>query len=115
MLLAVLAVSHLAIAQSSSKGVAVVNGQTITQQELDQAAANDLKSLETKRLQNDATMAQDKQEIMSKALEELVANKLLEAEAKKQNLTAEKLLENEVDNHVKEPSDTEVEGFYEAN
>jgi predicted DsbA family dithiol-disulfide isomerase len=60
-------------------------------------------------------MEQDKHEIMSKALEELVANKLLEAEAKKQNITEEKLLENEVDSRVKEPSDSEVETFYEAN
>jgi len=95
--------------------VAVLNGETITQEQLDQAAAGDLKNLETKRLQNDATMAQDKHEIMTKALEELVANKLIEAEAKKQNITEEKLLENEVDKRVKEPSDAEVDGFYEAN
>ena len=115
MILAGLAYSGAAIAQSNSKGVAVVNGQTITQEELDHAASADLKNLDTKRLQNDATLAQDKQEILTKALDELVANKLLEAEAKKQNITAEKLLENEVDSKLKEPSDTDVEAFYEAN
>jgi protein-disulfide isomerase len=111
----VLACSRLAFAQSSPKGVAEVNGQAITQEELNQAASDDLKGLETKRLQNDASLAQEKQEIMARALDELVANRLLEAEAKKQNISPEKLLENEVDNHVKLPSDADADAFYEAN
>ena len=114
-LLAVLAFSRLAIGQSNPKGVAEINGQVITQEELNQAAADDLKGLETKRLQNDAALAQDKQEIISKALDELVANKLIEAEAKKQNVPPAKLLENEVDNKVQPPSDADADAFYEAN
>ena len=86
-LLASLAFSPLAFTQTNPKGVAEINGQFITQDELNKAAADELKGLETKRLQNDAAMAQDKQDIMNKALEELVANKLIEAEAKKQNIT----------------------------
>ena len=114
-LLALLAFGRLAFAQTNPKGVAEINGQFITQQELNQAAADDLKGLETKRLQNDATLAQDKQEIMNKALDELVANKLIEAEARKQNITPEKLLENEVDNKVKPPTPADAEAFYETN
>jgi protein-disulfide isomerase len=110
-----LSCSRLAFSQNNPKGVAEINGQAITQEELNQAAADDLKGLETKRLQNDATLAQDKQEIMSKALDELVANKLIEAEAKKQNVTPEKLLENEVDSKVKPPSEADADAFYEAN
>jgi protein-disulfide isomerase/Skp family chaperone for outer membrane proteins len=112
--LAVLAFSCLAFAQSNSK-VAEVNGQVISQEELNQAAADDLKGLETKRLQNDASLAQEKQEIMARALDELVANKLIEAEAKKQNISPEKLLESEVDSHVHPPSDADANAFYEAN
>jgi protein-disulfide isomerase len=110
-----LAFSHVAFSQTNAKGVAEINGQFITQEELNQAAAEDLKGLETKRLQNDAGLAQDKQEIMTKALDELVANKLIEAEAKKQNVPPEKLLENEVDSKVKAPTEVEAGAFYEAN
>jgi predicted DsbA family dithiol-disulfide isomerase len=114
-LLASLAFIPLAFTQTNPKGVAELNGQVITQEELNKAAADDLKGLETKRLQSDVTLAQDKQEIMNKALDELVANKLIEAEAKKQNVSPEKLLENEVDARVKAPSEADANAFYDAN
>ena len=113
--LACLALGGPVFAQTNPKGVAEINGQPITQDELDKAAADELKGLETKRLQNAASLAQDRQEIMNKALEELAANKLIEAEAKKQNVTPEKLLENEVDNKVKPPTPADAEAFYETN
>src|SRR5207244_13530507 len=74
------AIATVAVAQSNANRAAVVNGQTITQEELDKAAANDLRSLETKRLQNDATLAQDKQQVLTRAVEQLVADKPIEAE-----------------------------------
>src|ERR1051326_2930814 len=113
-LLAMSAFSCFAFAQSKSK-IAELNGQVISQEELNQTAAAALRGLETKRLQNDASLAQEKQEIMTKALDELVANKLIEAEAKKQNVSAEKLMETEVDSHVRTPSDADADAFYEAN
>ena len=112
--LVMLAFSCIAFAQSNSK-VAEINGQVISQEELNQTAAAALRGLETKRLQNDASLAQEKQEIMTKALDELVADKLIEAEAKKQNVSPEKLMQNEVDSHVRAPSDAEADAFYEAN
>jgi predicted DsbA family dithiol-disulfide isomerase len=95
--------------------VAVVNGQTITQDELEKAAASELKGLETRKLQNDASLAQDKQGILTKALEELVADKLIEAEAVKEKKTKEQLLEAEVESNIDTPSAEDVEAFYEAN
>jgi predicted DsbA family dithiol-disulfide isomerase/Skp family chaperone for outer membrane proteins len=112
---AVLLFTTVASAQSNSNRVAVVNGQTITQQELEKAAEGDLKSLETRRLQNESSLAQDKQEILTKALEGLVAEKLIDAEAAKEKKTKEQLLDAEVDSNVDVPSDAEVEAFYEAN
>jgi len=114
-LFAMLAITVVGFAQSNANRVAVVNGQTITQQELDKAAEADLKSLETKRLQNEASLAQDKQTVLTKALEELVTQKLIEAEAKKEGKTKEQLLEAEVNSNVDVPSAEEVEQFYEAN
>ena len=113
--LAILAFAAVASAQSNSNRVAVVNGQTITQEELEKAAAGELKGLETRKLQNDASLAQDKQEILQKALEELVAEKLIEAEAAKEKKTKEQLLEAEVESNIDTPSAEEVEAFYDAN
>ena len=68
-LIALAALATVGFAQSNANRVAVVNGQNIAQEELDKAAANDLRNLEIKRLQNDATLAQDKQQVLTRALE----------------------------------------------
>src|SRR6266581_8877615 len=109
------ALATVAFAQSNANRVAVVNGQAITQEELDRAAAPDLRNLETKRLQNDASMAQEKQQALTRALEGLVADKLIELEAKKNSMTKEQLLDAEVNSNVDTPSAEEVDAFYEAN
>src|SRR5262245_19048870 len=113
--LAVFAFAAVASAQSNSGRVAVINGQVITQQELDKAAAAELKNLETRRLQNESSLAQDKQQILARTLEDLVADRLIEVEAAKEKKTKEQLLEAEVDSNVETPSKEEVEAFYEAN
>ncbi len=112
---ATLAVAVVAFAQSNSNRVAVVNGQVITQQELEKAAEADLKNLETRRLQNESSLAQDKQQILTKVLEDIVTTKLIEAEAAKEKKTKEQLLDAEVESNVETPSSDEVEAFYEAN
>jgi len=110
-----MAFATLAIAQSNNARVAVVNGQTITQQELEKAAADELKGLETRRLQSDASLAQDKQEVLQKVLDQIVADKLIDAEAAKENKTREQLLQAEVESNIDTPSNEEVEAFYNAN
>jgi len=51
-------------------------------------------------------------EIKRKALDNLIEQKMLEAAAKKKGLTTEKLLDQEVNSKVPEPSDAELEGYY---
>ena len=51
-------------------------------------------------------------EVKSKALENLVNQKLLEAEAKKKGIPTEKLLEQEVDAKVPEPTEAELQALY---
>jgi predicted DsbA family dithiol-disulfide isomerase len=51
-------------------------------------------------------------EFKRKALENLIDQKLLEAEAKKLGTTEEDLLDQEVNSKVAEPADAEVEAFY---
>lgn len=104
-----------AFAQTNPDRVAVVNGQPVTQQELEKAAEADLKGLEIRRLQNESTLAQDKQQILTKTLEQIVSEKLIDLEAAKQKKTKAELLEAEVESNVETPSDAEVDAFYEAN
>jgi len=110
-----LACAAVALAQSNPNQVAVVNGQVITRQELEKAAADDLKNLELRRLQNESSLAQDKQQVLNKALEDLVAEKLIDAEAAKEKKTKDELLQAEVESNIDIPSNEEVEAFYEAN
>jgi predicted DsbA family dithiol-disulfide isomerase/Skp family chaperone for outer membrane proteins len=114
MTIAMLALATMAAAQSSSTRVAVVNGKDITQEELNKAAAGDLQNLETKRQQNELALARDKAEMLQKALDELVADRLIELEAAKNKVTAEQLLQTEVESNVETPSAAEMDAFYEA-
>src|SRR6266699_2692749 len=51
-------------------------------------------------------------DVKSKALENLVNQKLLEAEAKKKGISTEKVLEQEVDAKVPEPMEAELQALY---
>ncbi len=86
---------------SSSPVVAIVAGQPIYEE--------DLKPL----LQSQSRQIQQQEyEQKSKALENLVNQKLLEAEAKQKGIGLDKLLAQEVDATVPEAAETEVEAFY---
>jgi predicted DsbA family dithiol-disulfide isomerase len=105
----------IAAAQSNTSRVAIVNGQTITEADLEKAAASELKSLDIKKLQNDSGLAQDRQEILQKALDDLVSEKLIDAEAAKESKTKDQLLQAEIESNVDTPTAEDVEAFYEAN
>ena len=59
-------------------------------------------------------MLDQEYQIKKKALDNLVNQKLLDAEAKKKGLSTEKLLEQEVDAKVPEPTDAELNAYYLA-
>src|SRR2546425_1606229 len=81
--------------------LAVVGGQTIYDDDLVPCVQGQVFQL---RLQE--------YEVKSKALENLVNQKLLEAEAKKKGIPTEKLLEQEVDAKVPEPTEAELQALY---
>src|SRR5947208_17104335 len=86
----------------SSDPVATVGGQTVTEQELVEALGpQQLMQLRTQEY-----------ETKSKALENLIRLKLVQAEAKKRGISAEKLLEQEVESKVANPADGEVEAYF---
>jgi protein-disulfide isomerase len=84
-----------------SSPVATVDGQTITEDELSAAAQGQLRPLRDQEYQ-----------IKRKALDNLISQKILEAEAKKKGLTTDKLLEQEVDAKVPDGTDVELKALY---
>ncbi|PYS53318.1 MAG: hypothetical protein DMG13_13150 [Acidobacteria bacterium] len=114
--LAALALSTMtAAAQGGSPRLAVVNGEVLTEEQVNTAAARDLADLDMKRLQAEAKYKQDKHEILEKTLDGLIQNRLLQAEAAKRKISLEELAETEIEKNVKSPTDAEVETVYEQN
>src|ERR1700688_476740 len=84
-----------------SDAIATVDGQAITEDDLAPLVQGQLRPLRDQEYQ-----------IKKKALENLISQKVLEAEAKKKGLTADKLLEQEVDSKVPEATDVEINAVY---
>ena len=81
--------------------VAVVDGQAISEQDLQEALGPQLMQLRNQEY-----------EIKSKALESLIRHRVVVAEAKKRNISPEKLIEQEVDFKVADPTDAEIEAYF---
>src|SRR6266705_3243455 len=81
--------------------VATVDGQAIYDEDLASSVQGQLLPLRNQEY-----------EIKRKALDSLIEQKMLEAAAKKNGLTTEKLLDQEVNSKVQDPSDAELEGYY---
>ncbi len=91
---------------ASSKGdvVAELNGQPITNQEL----MGKIKS-RLSRVENQIY------DIKRDAIDQMIDERLLDAEAKKRNISVAELLKTEVDDKVGEVSDKEIEDLYNQN
>src|SRR6266516_3769548 len=96
-------VAQNAETSKAKQPVATVDGRTIYEEDLAASVQGQLLPLRNQEY-----------EIKKKALDNLIEQKLLEAAAKKQGLTTEKLLVQEVDSKVPDPSDAEIEGYYLA-
>jgi protein-disulfide isomerase len=85
----------------NAQPLATVDGQPITEDDLAPSVQSQLRPLHDQEYQ-----------IKKKALDNLITQKILEAEAKKKGLTTDKLLEQEVDSKVPEPADAELSAVY---
>src|SRR5437879_6448005 len=99
-LFAAIALAQNAETSKPKQAVATVDGQTIYDEDLASSVQGQLLPLRNQEY-----------EIKRKALDNLIEQKLLEAAAKKKGLTTEKLLEQEVNSKVADPSDAEIEGY----
>ena len=84
-------------AAAPTAAVAMIDGQPITQAQLDERAARQL------------------YEIRQQALEEMLAEQVLDKEAKAQGITREALLAKEVTSKVTDPTQAEIDQSWEAN
>ena len=96
----------IAGAQSSAPAkndplLATVDGQKLTEEDLAPYVQSQLRPLREQEYQ-----------IKKKALDNLINQKLVDAEAKKKGVTTEKLYEQEVDAKVPEPTDVELNAIY---
>jgi protein-disulfide isomerase len=81
--------------------MAVVGGQPVMEDDLYPGVQAQLRQLRNQEY-----------EMTNKALENLISQRLLEAEAKKKGVPTGKLLEQEVDSKITDPADSEVEAYY---
>jgi len=98
--------ASIGAAQSSAPAkndppLATVDGQKLTEEDLAPYVQSQLRPLREQEYQ-----------IKKKALDNLINQKLVDAEAKKKGLTTEKLYEQEVDAKVPEPTDVELNAIY---
>jgi protein-disulfide isomerase len=84
--------------------VAVVNGQPITSDEVRKAAGQSL-----------ATLEEQAYELRKQQLEEIIAERLLAAEAERRGLSVEALIQQEVTAKAAPVTESEVDGFVAAN
>ena len=93
----------------------MVDGKVITEEQVRKEEAKELDALELKMLQSKATYAQDEHSILEKGFESLIEQTLIDTEAENRGISKEELIGTEITQKVKEPSDEEVDAFYEAN
>ena len=102
-------------AQGQTKSVAVVNGESISEADVQKAAAPELEKLDARQKQFMATLERDKKGAIEDALEEIVNRRVLDLEAKKRGISVDELLKQEVEGKVAVPSEETIRKFYDDN
>jgi len=113
LILSILALAGVSAAQTNPGAAGVVNGETITEDQVLKAAAADFQKLESSR--PGGTAPRDRLEILHKALDAIVEAKMIALEAARQQVTAQQIVDAEIESNVVVPSDEEVAAVYEKN
>ena len=102
------------MSDKSDRHLAIVNGAAITEDEVTRAAADDLRTLDAHRPDAEADYARSRLEIMHRALDAIVCDRLIAAEAATRQVRDQEVIDGEIESNVQIPSDEDVERFYEA-
>jgi hypothetical protein len=89
---------------ASSKPLAVVNNQQITLADIDPQVRASIENLD-----------KDVGDVRRRVLDLQIAKMLLEAEAKKRNVTYEQLIKAEISTKVADPTEAEIKALYDSN
>jgi len=102
-------------AEKESVKAASVDGAIITEEQLRAEAADEMEALELQNLRSAASYARKQHEALEKSLENLLEAKLLDMEAAKEKVSREQLIDQAIKQKVPEPTDEDVDIFYEIN
>ena len=100
---------------SVTRPLAIVDGVSISAQEVESAAAEALTQLEFRRIQFEIEMKRERESVLENALDRILTSRVLAVEAAKRRITIEELLEIEVNSAAPLPSDEAVVQFYNTN
>ncbi|MBA3805061.1 MAG: DsbA family protein [Acidobacteria bacterium] len=89
---------------ASSKALAIVNNQQITLADIDPQVRASIENLD-----------KDVADVRRRVLDLQIAKMLLEAEAKKRNVTYEQLVKAEISSKVADPTEEQIKAFYDSN
>ncbi len=106
--------SPIATAQSD-RTLATVGGIAFSEADVRALAIDELEKLETRRLQFDANSRSEEHEIIEEALNGMIADHLLTAEADNRGISVSDLLESEVAANTPEPTEEEMQNIYNLN
>jgi protein-disulfide isomerase len=105
----------LSAQQSPSMDLAEVNGETITESDVFRVAGGNLRQLEDLRPPTQAAYEREKLAIRWRALNYLIERKLVRAEAARQMISEDDLMEREVEGNMEKITPELVEAFFETN
>ena len=100
---------------TAGKQVASVDGVAITETQIRETGTADLESLELQVLKSKASFARREHAILEKSLNDLIEEKLLQSEAARRGISKEELLARELRQNAQEPTEKEIDAFYESN
>jgi predicted DsbA family dithiol-disulfide isomerase len=101
--------------QPESRQLAMVDGTPITETQARMEGATSLDSLDLQNLRAKALAERNEHQILEEAVERIIQDKLLNAEAGKQGISKDELLAKEIQQKLSEPTAEEIESFYTEN
>ncbi|MEM7481344.1 MAG: thioredoxin domain-containing protein [Acidobacteriota bacterium] len=95
--------------------MATVMGENITAADVKEQASDRLDQVETQLLSCQATAKQQRHQVMESAIQQILENRMLEAEAEEKGVSVEDLQKAEIADKVTEVTDAEVDVWYTEN
>jgi protein-disulfide isomerase len=101
--------------RAQSNVLAIVDGEELTEAAVRALAADQLEAIESERLQFAASSRQKEHEALEQALNGVIADRLIQAEAQSRGISVGDLLGAEVEGRIAEPTQAEMDNVYQAN